>query len=521
MEHIESIFSTEQSERLYAADHADSDIYTESIGDYILPDYQPEIRKILLVTSSLLPSGSYESGGRATFGGSVRHHILYSDGEGRLQAVELFSDYDYAFDAGETAVGAALHTKENIAAVNCRLSGPRKLSIRTKILSHIYMIGKKSTACDVSGAKKAPECLTARESLLSRRFVSAESELMCDVTLPFGEGDCTVQRTDATLQVREVRAEKGDIFLRGDAYVTLIATGEDGVAVSLSARTPFEEILSGGEIAPDATLLGYASCGGIAVALGEGESGRVASVTVPLALTAEILETKETAFTVDAYSAEAELCESYETTALPILHFGGMGHFSVTASARLADLDAEDAESVLGATVAAEEVTCRFDGNRATLCGNARVRLLYTMPSDGGAKRYASAEYCVPFRGEMTVTGEPMRYRVDGGFSDVRCRIDGETFAVDAEYAFALTAENEKEITWIREIRDGAPIPSPEMAAIVIAYPEVGDSLWDVGKRYRVPLSLLGEVNRLDTRAVEAPASASSLDGVTRLVVVK
>lgn len=521
MENIESIFSTEQNERFYAADYADSDIYTESIGDYILPDYQPEIRKILLVTSSLLPSGSYESGGRATFGGSVRHHILYSDGEGALRAVELFSDYDYAFEAGEAAVSAALHTKECVTAVNCRLSGPRKLSIRTRILSHIYMIGKKSAECDTSGTKKEPECLTLRKSALSRRFVTAESELVCDVTLPFGEGDCSVLRADATLEVREVRADKGDIYLRGDAYVTLLMTGDDGEALPLSAKMPFEEILNGGGIAPDATLLGYASCGSISVSIGEGEGGRVASVTLPLLLTAEILETKETAFTVDAYSADAELCETYEKTCLPTLHFGGMGHFSVTASARLSEMDAEDAASVLGATVMPEDVTCRFDGNRATLCGNARVRLLYAVPSDGEKMRYASAEYAVPFRGEITVAGEPMRYRVDGGFCDVRCRIDGDAFSVDAEYAFALTAENDKEITWIREIRDGAPIPSPEMAAIVVAYPEAGDSLWDVGKRYGVPLSLLGEVNRLDARAVEAPASASSLDGVTRLVIVK
>ncbi len=520
MENIESMLSIEEKGQCYAADYADSDIYTESIGDYILPDYQPEIRKILLVTSSLLPSGNYESGGRATFGGSVRHHILYSDGEGNLQSVELFSDYDYAFDAGEAATGTALHAKERITGVNCRLSGPRKLSIRTKILSHVYMIGKKSAACDITGTAKAPECLTVSEMLPARRFVSTESELSCDVALPFEEGEYTVKRADATLHVREVRAEHGDVYMRGDAYVTLIIGSEDGTVLPLTARTAFEEVYNGGEIAADATLLGYALVGGVTAVVGEGDGGKTVTVTVPVTLTAEIIETKETLFTVDAYSGDNEICLTEETAKLPILHFGGMGHFSVTAAARMAELDATDAESVLGATVTAEEVVCRFDGMRATVNGNARVRLLYTA-ADEGKTRYASAEYCVPFRGEITFPGEPLRYRVDGGFCDIRTRIDGDSFAVDAEYVFALTAENEKELTGIREIRDGTPIPSPEMAAIVIAYPETGDSLWDVGKRYRVPLSVLGEVNRLDTRAVSAPASPSSLDGVSRLVIVK
>ena len=56
-------------------------ITSEAAGEYVLPDYQPEIRKILHVRAAVLPSGKYLGGAKAEFAGTVAHTVLYTDAD--------------------------------------------------------------------------------------------------------------------------------------------------------------------------------------------------------------------------------------------------------------------------------------------------------------------------------------------------------------------------------------------------------------------------------------------------------
>ena len=69
----EQVFSIEgQNDNVVMQkDGAGEYIFTETSGDYILPDYLPEIRKILKVTSKVIPAGKFISGGKAEFAGTV------------------------------------------------------------------------------------------------------------------------------------------------------------------------------------------------------------------------------------------------------------------------------------------------------------------------------------------------------------------------------------------------------------------------------------------------------------------
>ena len=71
-------------------------VLCEAAGDYELPDYQPEIRKVLSVRATVLPSGKYVGGSKAEFTGSVVHTVLYTDPDGHIASVSLPADYDFA-----------------------------------------------------------------------------------------------------------------------------------------------------------------------------------------------------------------------------------------------------------------------------------------------------------------------------------------------------------------------------------------------------------------------------------------
>ena len=59
-------------------------VTTELSNDYTLPDYQPEIRRILKVIPSILPPAKYIGGNNAEFNGTIDYNMLYVGADGGI-----------------------------------------------------------------------------------------------------------------------------------------------------------------------------------------------------------------------------------------------------------------------------------------------------------------------------------------------------------------------------------------------------------------------------------------------------
>ena len=64
----------------------DKTVTAEAGCEFSMPDYQPEIRRLLRVNATLLPPTSYVGAGKAEFVGAVRYDMLYSAADGGLRA---------------------------------------------------------------------------------------------------------------------------------------------------------------------------------------------------------------------------------------------------------------------------------------------------------------------------------------------------------------------------------------------------------------------------------------------------
>ena len=55
----------------------ESTVTQEVTGDYTLPDYQPEVRRVLHVGVQILPPAKYVSGNRVELNGNLDYTLLY------------------------------------------------------------------------------------------------------------------------------------------------------------------------------------------------------------------------------------------------------------------------------------------------------------------------------------------------------------------------------------------------------------------------------------------------------------
>ena len=101
--------------------------------EFTLPDYVPEIRKMLTVKSSALPESKYLSDKNGAsvldYSGTVTYLIIYADDEGNLCSTPLSSQYESsALLNGHPDIVFIDTTVDN---TSLRVNAPRKLTIKT------------------------------------------------------------------------------------------------------------------------------------------------------------------------------------------------------------------------------------------------------------------------------------------------------------------------------------------------------------------------------------------------------
>ena len=71
----------------------DRQIVTELSSDISLPDYQPEIKRLLHVCVNASPVDKYVGSGSAELSGSVDYSILYAGNDGELYCANQTQEY--------------------------------------------------------------------------------------------------------------------------------------------------------------------------------------------------------------------------------------------------------------------------------------------------------------------------------------------------------------------------------------------------------------------------------------------
>ena len=118
------------------------DVFSESGVEYVLPDYNGDVRKILYSEATLRPAGRFVGEDGVEFSGQIAYKVIYSDSENKISSAEFFSDYDMKVKAlPEGLVDADCLVRISNFAI--RLLGPRKFSAKSSIVAETLITGKK------------------------------------------------------------------------------------------------------------------------------------------------------------------------------------------------------------------------------------------------------------------------------------------------------------------------------------------------------------------------------------------
>ena len=209
----------------------------------ILPDYFPDVMKILRYTAKTVKSPVFMKDGEQTVSGNVNIEVSYVSEEGELCSCSQLQPFSHSFDCGGKV--AAAEAEIEVGEIGCRAVNKRRIDLHGSIeISLRTVFGEeKNVLSSVKGAGSV--CKTEKiETVLLvgefyKNFTLEEKGELGYGKPPFGK----VLRSSASAEVSECHVIQDKIVTKGEVRVEVLwtpeKTGESAEGVTFLSKFSF------------------------------------------------------------------------------------------------------------------------------------------------------------------------------------------------------------------------------------------------------------------------------------------
>ena len=466
--------------------------------DLTLPDYCPDIEKILKCTLIPKMQSKSLSGGQLRVDGSCVVNVLYVESVGKtIRCCEQSVSFSQSFSLRETPEDYVVLTKTKPEYINCRALSPRRLvihgafSLYAKVLSveqnEIY-----SPSGELESLVKPTECadLTA---LCQEQFTVSEEISAADK--PAVE---SVLHTSVTAGINDVKAVKDKLMVGGELNLRMfyLCDVETGETAKLDYVIPFNQILDCDGVDENTRNLLNCEVMSFDVRLKNDIMSEkpVIALDVKLCLTEQGYVMREEKLICDAYSVEYASVPKFEnlktvTTLLPVsesfmeklairIDSGKIGKILDIYPDSLT-LSAAPADGRLGVSGKLNLCMLALDGEGFPIFVERSFDYSHTLASSEGCD-----SLCF---GKARVSGLSFRL-ADDSTAEIRMELKITGGAMKNECTCVVTDV---------EVFEDQPLSS-DGCALTLYFADGGENLWSISKAHNTRLEPLMRENNLD-----------------------
>lgn len=471
---------------------ADKTVTTELSGDFTLPDYQPEIKRLLWINAAVLPPSRYIGDRQAELAGSIDYYVLYIGSDGAVYCAPLTTEYKvdmpFEFDIGDIRSLSA-STSINPDMISGRVTAPRKISIKCRLKSRISLFGEMAVEDGFAHGEDGVQVLRGKTvSYRTLRGVGEMLRLSDEIICDSRDGEIRVISAEGKVLMSEISPSENSVICRGDLYMKLLLCREEGGApYTVLRKIPFSQnIAVEGARAGDGAMAKGSVCE-LNVTVDEGRIG----IETEIIIESEVAHGEENEVVRDVYSISKKSDNTYKKIAISSASSCFSGNLTLSDSLPIDEIGITVGARIIDACGTAFVDEYCFANDKCALSGKAKISML--CEKDG---ELSVVETELPFNYKTSAEGEFTRAMAEAQVIFVRARTDGDRVGIDAEIGFCGTASlvGEEKILDNAFFADDLNRPGGE---ITVCYPSVGDSLWSVAKKYGVSLDSLCKNNKI------------------------
>ncbi len=471
----------------------DKSISGEFSNDYTLPDYQPEIRRVLRIDASILPPAKYIGGSSAELSGNIDYQMLYVGSDGEIYSAPLNAEYSLTspldissdFDLNE---GVILLCDIRDDSISTRVSGPRKLNIKCRLICRMRAYGIMVADEKISGETN-PLCIErlggeCECATLTSGF-GETVEIIDEISM--ASENTRVISASSEAYIDEISTTDSGADCRGDVNLKLLVSkGESSPAETVSRKISFGESIELEELTPDSLCLGRTYVGDTEISVEDDKIVcRIGIIPEIRAYTKGSIE-----YTKDIYSTENYSETAQRSYSIPRLNGIISGNFSQSERVPTAQSNIRPASKVIDSRCKPYIEKCEFEKGKAILLGESKYSIIIECEDE-----YSSFEIALPFRYECDCANVVSSdFSANADVLSCKVKIDGGNLCIDTELSISGELFGSGEMNMLSEVRFGEAVKKNE-GDIIICYPSSEDSAWSVAKKYSVSPSNLSGIS--------------------------
>ncbi len=468
--------------------------------DLTLPDYCPDMMKILKCRVSPKILTKSISADRLEIEGSAELKILYVDAVRKsLRCSDHNIPFSASFNMKQNPQNGIVFAKVRTEYINCRALSPRRLDIHGAFSVSAEVICKSETEfpCDIDNntvqIKKSHAKLSVLEGMAQQQFTLTES-----VSLGTNNGSIeTVLKSDATVIKGECKAISNKVIVKGDVnirvlYLADINTGQTGI---FDYTLPFSEILDADGVdenclcLTDIELVNHT----VNVKNDYAESGTMADFEVKLSVTAMGYRSDEITYIDDAYSTEYELNLLYHQMTLSEMQ---KSYVESCMTKSTVEIGANSIQSVTD--IWCEQCQTSVISEDGNFMVKGKLHMCVLALDNDNMPFYS--ERVIDFTYPLSKIAENNQVEVVATVQSVSYRINGaNSLDFRIETKLSVTVTNTKTVRYVASLTPDTDKPriKDNPTALTLYYTTEGESVWEIARHYGVDCQQVMEENEL------------------------
>ncbi|MBQ7875641.1 MAG: DUF3794 domain-containing protein [Oscillospiraceae bacterium] len=447
----------------------------------ILPDYFPDVMKILRYTAKTVKSPVFSEGGAETVSGNVNIEVNYVSEEGELCSCSQLQPFSHSFDCGGNVSAAEADIR--IGEIGCRAVNKRRIDLHgsIEILLRTLCGEEKNFVSSASGAGAVCKSENSENIMMVGEFyknftIEEKGELGYGKP-PFGK----VLRCSAFAEVTECHVIQDKIVTKGEVRVSLLwqpeydsESEEKGPCFSTFTFPVSRMVDANGILLTDTCDARYEAD---FPEISPAEDGQNVGIKLKVGIFARAYRKNSVEYLTDMFSTDYESkCErgrlSVMDSAMPISMTENIYEkFELPESAEtVTDMWTEVSSPRVTAEgkIAFDAKLCMFakDADENPLYFEKTVERELSSPAQG--RPIAFHNVCAGVRSEEFSSGRGREAEISASVL-----IDGTVYtAMSTDAITACSVSTDKKL-------------EHDSAAIVLCYAEKGEPIWDIAKKYR------------------------------------
>lgn len=473
--------------------------------DVIVPDTNPDIKKVLEVSGYVTVIEKSIRSGKVYIQGTVNMTVLYSpDGEtaNKVKSLSCTQEFNHSSDNIRSSDNAFIIADIESESFKCSMINSRKINLRCILGINVKVIEPYEFDAAIYCDAQSDICMKTQKLRLCNISSSSENKIViCEqVELPTGSPSISeILRASVSPESSEIILTENTVLAKGNAKICFLYTSlDDGSVQSAEYTVPFEESLDIPGTEEDMEAEIDYTLSDIYCEIRDDSDGEPRIFGFELELSASVRSIKliEPEIICDAYSLNCNAKLLSQPIILEQLTGSNTAQLTHKVSVDIPE-SLPGIKKVCDVSAYASVDKISAENGETTVFGKVKSCILYT--TDDADMPLCS--FC---------STSDFSHTLSSASADTETVCDAKIFTEHLSYSMSGSSNLDLRIVLglsIRCFKETEPAPVTEIElieeesvkkpCIIIYFVQKGDTLWSIAKKYKTTVAALTECNEL------------------------